>query len=131
MAYPKYLHSVGLTKTMIYVVLFAVLNILPIVHNASLAYMIPLYAAIMCLFEITDTQYKCRNKCFVILGGICIVGLIAIYVHCLIPRRNVISLGTITTFEPTIPKVMFIISGVFALISIWKKLKKAFVNLKS
>lgn len=123
-------YSVGLAETLFNIAIFAVLNILPIIHNTLLAYMVLLYAVIMFLFVTTTTQHKRSNKHFVILGGGCFVGLVAFYVHCLIPRRNVISLGTVTLPEPVISKVMFIIGGIFALLSIWKRIRRMYYNLK-
>lgn len=114
----------GLVKIVAYVAVFAAVNAMPIAQISTLVYTIPLYAAILLTLWIPTVRKIHGVWILGILGGISLVSLLAIYVYYLMPHLNMINLGIATISNNFMPKVFFIISGIFALVTIiWKALQ--------
>lgn len=100
------------------IVIFALLSVLPIARIHALAVIVPLYVAILILLRLAKECCGTRGKAFAILAGIGTVGMVIIYTHFLLPRRHMISLGTAAASNRNVSEVLFIISGIYALLTI-------------
>lgn len=100
------------------IIAFAMLAAPPVAKIRVLWITIPLYAAILILLRLSKNSSGLAAKVLRTLAGICIIGFLAVYIHYLLPRPNLIRLGTATVSSQIAPKIFFIVSGVFFLVTV-------------
>lgn len=108
----------SLGDTIIHLIVFSVLIALPAVQIRMVLFAIPLYGTIMLLFRFSAVNGKKVTFPVALISGICFAFLIALYIYYLLPRQYDVNLGVATVPNFDIAKVLFVLSGVFALITI-------------
>ena len=114
----------GYKEIFVSCVVFALLLALPAVRMHALWMVIALYCGILLAMQMAAKGSGAVSKLLLAAAAVVVLGLLAVYGYYLMPRRNAISLGTATVAGGTISKVLFVLSGLFALASIgyffWK-----------
>lgn len=106
------------------VALFILLSAFPIVKIHALWITIPLYCGILAVLWFAAKAGKPGKYILFTAAALASLALLAVYGYYLIPRKAAISLGTAAVSGGVASKVLFAISGLFALASIgyffWK-----------
>ena len=100
------------------IILFVLLLVFPLTRIRGLWVTMPLYAAVLLFLRLAMEKPGSSAKVFAVLAGAGTAGLVYAYIRFLLPRKTMISLGTATVKGETAPKVMFLVSGLYALVTI-------------
>lgn len=109
--------------------IFVLLAALPIARIHALWVTIPLYCVILLLLKWSARAPAALSKILSAFAGLGTLGLLAVYGYYLLPRRNIISLGTAEAKSGLAPKILFFASGIYAILTIaplfWKSFRSA------
>lgn len=107
------------------IIVFSALLALPVLRNRAILVAIPIYATIMLLLQYSIVNKKELVLPFKFCYCISFLSLIALYSYYLLPRHYTISLGYVTVSTFDVAKVLFVLSGAFALLTIMIKSLKS------
>lgn len=125
--------KMGCKEIIVCSVIFVLLSALPITQNHHLWTIIPLYFGILFMLWM-GMQFKTMVRAVLLAtagGGT--IGLAAIYIYHLLPRSSMIQLGVAAAEDGTIYRIVFILSGLYALFSIvyiYMKFRRSMVHSK-
>ncbi len=100
------------------ILLFVLLLVFPLTRIRGLWVTVPLYAAVLLFLRMATEKPGSSAKAFAILAVVGTVVLASVYLRFLLPRKTMVSLGTAMVKGETAPKVLFIVSGLYALVTI-------------
>ena len=103
------------------IIVFSALLALPVLRIRAVLVAIPIYATIMLLLQFSIVNKKKLVLPVKFFYGISFLSLIALYSYYLLPRRYTISLGYATVPTVDVAKILFVLSGAFALLTIMIK----------
>ena len=116
--------NVGYKEIVASIVAFVLLLALPVARIHALWVAAALYCGILLVMQLAAKRSGAASKAMFAAAALASFALLAVYGYYLIPRKVAISLGTAAVSGGMASKVLFAISGLFALASIgyffWK-----------